>query len=197
MAVVLRERAAGLVGRADVAAEEARDLPVAVQGDVEAEVEGQKGAVPADDGLGGVAFENAPGAARIADGLGVVVAHDRGDVGHRREDPLVAAREAGHEVGLDEAQDDAPVGLHVVAVHQDRHAVRPGARGEQGRGVVGVVVDHAVAAQDVGADHRGQLLRGVGPVRARAVDDREPLGGHVVELREEPGQEPLRWGGGG
>ena len=48
-----------------------------------------------------------------------------------------------------------------------------------------------VAAQDLGADHRPQLLGRVHPVRARAVHDREPLGGDVGELLEEPRQQPV------
>ena len=49
---------------------------------------------------------------------------------------------------------------------------------------MGIVVDDAVALEDVGADHLRQFFGGVAPMRARAVDDREVFSGNLVEFPE-------------
>ena len=78
--------------------------------------------------------------------------------------PLNPPGEAGHEVRLDEAEDDPAVGLHVVAIHQHGLAVAARAREGQALRVVGVVVHHPVPGEDRGPDHAGSAPRGVGPV---------------------------------
>jgi hypothetical protein len=127
-----------------MAAEVAGDLAPPVQRHVDAEVEGHERAVRPDDGLGRVALEEPPRAARVPDRGRVVVAHDRPDVGDRREDALVAAREAGHEVRLDESEHDAAVGLDVFAAEEHRPPEPVPAHRHERRGVVGGVVHDAV-----------------------------------------------------
>ena len=146
--------------------------------------------------LGGVALEHAPGAPRVADRLRVVVAHDRRDVGHRGEDrPCSRPEKPGHEVGLDEAEDDAPVRLHVLAVQEHRLPVRRPAPGTSVAGSWASWFTTRYRASTVGPHHPPQLLRRVRPMGARPVDDHDPFLGHVVERGEEPRQQPVAWKG--
>ena len=128
---------------------------------------GTQRAVVADSRLRRIPLQQPPGGLRIANHARVVVAHDRGDVGHAGKDGLCAAGESGHEMRLDEAEDDASVGVHVVAVQQHRLSVLADPGGSQRGRIVRVVIDDAVAREHVAADHRRQLRRRVGPVRAR------------------------------
>ena len=187
-----RESASFGVSRRHVPAEKARDLTAPVLRQVDAEIDRQERPAGADLALRGVSLQHPPGAARVADDLGAVVVHDRIDVGQRREDPLVAAGEPGHEVGLDEAEHDAPVGLYVLAVEVDGPPVFALARGRERLRVVRRVVDDAVARHNLAPDHRGQLRDGIGAVRAGAVDDREVAWRNVLELGEEPREKSFR-----
>ena len=127
----------------------------------------------------------------MPDGGGPVIVHDRGDIGDGGEDPLVAAGEAGHEVRFDEAEHDAAVGLDIVTSHGNREPVAGRADGHERAGVMRVVVHHPVARQHLRADHGAQLVRGVDPVRAGAIDDDDLLRRHVRELGEDPGQQAI------
>ena len=125
----------------------------------------------------------------IGDHGGAVVVHDRVDVGHRGKDPLVAAGEPGHEVGLDESQHDPLVGLDVGPVHEDGATVRGPSGERERRGVPGRVIDDAVRGRHGPPDHALELRGRVPSVGARAVDDRDVAGGNVRQLLEEPRQE--------
>ena len=108
------------MGGQDLAAEESRDPAPPIQGDVDAEVYRQERPVGADLLLSGVPFQQSPGAASIADDGCTVVMHDGIDVSQRGKDPFVSTREAGHEMRLDEAEDEPAIGLDVLAVEIDR-----------------------------------------------------------------------------
>ena len=101
----------------DLAAEVTRDLLVAVDRDVHEKLHRQEGSVRADLVLRRVVLENPPRAARVTYDRRPVIVHDRIYVRHGRDDAFVPAREAGHEMRLDEAEHNAPVGLDVLAVH--------------------------------------------------------------------------------
>jgi hypothetical protein len=97
-----------------------------------------------------------------------VVAHDRRDVGNAGKDGLVAAGEARHEVRLDEAQHDAPVGLNVLAVQPDFVPVFSDAGQRKGGRVMRVVIDDPAPREDVCAEHRLQFVGCVRAVGARS-----------------------------
>ena len=79
--------------------------------------------------------------------------------GQSRADRLGPAAEAGEEVRLDEAGDDAHVGLDVLALQQHRASRRPRPPRTCARSLVRVVVDDGVARHDVGPDELLHLRR--------------------------------------
>ena len=125
------------------------------------------------------------------DHLRAVVVHDRVDVGEGRKHPFVAARKPRHEVRLDEAEHDAAVSFDPFPVQVHRMAVGRAAGKLEAGGLVRRVIDHAVAAQHAVAHHRPQFIDGVHPVRAGAVDDRDPAGGNVRQFLEQPRQQAV------
>ena len=105
--------------REDLAAERPRDPLLVVEEDVEREVDpGRRGDRP-DGVVDGVALDDAPGRARVADPAGVVQLERRLEPGEARRDHLRAAAEAGEEVRLDEAGRDPEVRLDPLAVQGD------------------------------------------------------------------------------
>ena len=71
----------------------------------------------------GVALGDEPRGAGVGDAGRAVRLEDRLECGQARARPLGTAAEAGEEVGLDEAGQDADVGLDVAAVDPDGRAV--------------------------------------------------------------------------
>ena len=100
----------------------------------------------------------------------------RGDAGG---DELTAAGEAEHQVLLDKAEGDVQVGLDEALVDIDRRA----AAGRSERAVVrecaGVVVDHAVARWDVGAEDGVDLGGCCGAVQAGSDEDGDAVDGNA------------------
>ena len=104
----------------------------------------------------------------LEDGLG------GGQPGAHRLGP---AAEAGEEVGLDEAGDDAHVGLDVVALQQDGRPVDLAHRDV--RVARRVVVDDGVARHDLGPDELLHLGRGGLPVGPGGAQQRDAVVGHT------------------
>ena len=185
--------------RADhVAAEKAGDLPRMIERDIHQEVNRQGRRVRPDLFLGRVALQHAPLALRMADNLGAVIVHNRGQVGHAGEGGLVAPRKTGHEVRLDKADEDAPVRLRIRPVHHQRAApVLPSPHNRHALFVIGVVVDHPQPPAYLRTHDPLKLLRRVGAVRPRADDDADILLRHMRQLRQNPRQQPRRGQGAG
>ena len=97
-------------------------------------------------------------------------------------DHLRAAAEAGEEVRLDEPGRDPDVGVHPGPVQRHRHAGRRRADVDERRGVAAVVVDDAVAARDVGAEHLLVFGRRVDAMRAGRDQDRDVFGRMLRQL---------------
>ena len=109
------------VHREELAAERTGDPLLVVEQDVQREVDaGRRGDRP-DRVVDGVALDDAPGRPRVADPPGIVEGEDRVEPGQPRRDHLGPAAEPGEEVRLHEPGRDPDIGLHPLAVEQDRH----------------------------------------------------------------------------
>ncbi len=147
----------------------------------------------------GVAIGDAEGGVWVGDVGAAMIADDclhAGDAGH---DALWAAAESGEEVGLDEACDDADVGLDEMAIEQGGGAIGGDAELDEGVGIIGLVIEDAVIAEDGGGEHCLELLAGVWAMGAEGVEEgdagRISAGG--AKVGEEPGDEALIGGGAG
>ena len=159
------------MGSGQRAGEDGRHLARPVDGDIERQVRRRQRRRGADEVVHGVAVpgdERGPG---VGDAAGMVRLQDGLGGGQPRAHRLGPTAEAGEEVGLDEAGDDADVGLHVLALQQHRRPVHlsdahvpRSAR---------VVVDDPVAGHEVGADQLRHLGRGGLAVRPGGAQQRD------------------------
>ena len=115
-------QAAACIGE-QLAAERRDDALLAVEHDVEREVDAGRRGDRADVVVHRVAVGDAPGGARVADARGVVQHEHRLQPGEPGRGQLRAAGEPGEEVRLDEAGGDADVGVDPVPVEPHRHLV--------------------------------------------------------------------------
>ncbi len=106
-------------------------------------------------------------------------------------DPLDAAAEAGEEMRLDEAGDDAHVRLRQLAVDEGGSAVAHRAELCQRVLVFGFVIEHAVMARDLRREHFFQFRRGIGPVGAELVEQGDVLGRHAGQIFQQPGDQAV------
>ena len=98
-----------------------------------------------------------------------MVAEDRELTRHARHDCLAAARKAGEKVWLDEAGQDFDVGLQIFAVYP-QIVPEGGAPDALLRALVDrVILDDAVALDQICAQHLCQFAACVGAVRAKRV----------------------------
>jgi hypothetical protein len=104
-------------------------------------------------------------ALRVGDHRVTVVGLDAFRTRDCRQDSFRATAEAGEEMGLDEAGQDADVGFQVKAVDS-----RAGSDGDEVGVVVGVVLPATIAADDVVAQHLAQLGIGLGAMGAEGVE---------------------------
>ncbi len=95
-----------------------------------------------------------------------------------RADRLRPAAEAGEEVGLDEAGDDAQVGLDVLALQQHRHPVDVAHRDV--RIARAVVIDDGVARHNLGPDELLHFRRARLPVGPGGAEQRDALVGYTA-----------------
>ena len=166
----------GVVGGDEVAAEDAGDALVGVEGDVAEEVDaGVEGDAP-DVFKDGVAFGDAVGGVVVGEVGNAVVAHDVVCGGDAGEDAFAATAVAGEEVRFDEAGDDADGGLHEGGVEVDAAASLAGVALQEDLliGVAGVVGEDAVAAGDIGAE-QGVDLGGAERLMQAAADEEGDL----------------------
>ena len=129
---------------------------------------------------------DAPGRPRIAD-AGRIVQHEDG-VKRRepRRDQLRPAGEPGEEVRFDEPGGDPDVRLAPFAVQPDRDVAAERAPPHHRLRRPRVVVDDAYGVDDLVAEHRPQLLRGVRPMGSgRHEDDDVVEVDDAVELLEQ------------
>ena len=95
---------------------------------------------------------------------------------------LAAAREAGHQMRLDQPGDDLEIGADQAAVEPDlRTTLRPPEVHVLGD-VARVVVADAIACDDVGADHLRQLVDAVGAMQPGGDEDLDALAGDAGAL---------------
>jgi hypothetical protein len=155
-----------------LAGERAHHLLLAVQGDVEPEVDPADGRDHrADVVVHGVALADAPYGVGRADALSVVQGEDGLQAREPGDAQLRAPAEPGEEVRLDEARGDPDVRLHPVSVEPHGHSVAVAAHPHEGRLVARVVVEHVDPVDDVVAQHRPELGLGVAAVGAGGHED--------------------------
>jgi hypothetical protein len=106
-------------------------------------------------------------------------------------DALGSTAEAGEEVRLDEASNDAEIGLDEVAIDQGGGAVAGGAELNQGVEVFGFMIEDAVAIDDGRGQELTEFGVGVGSVGAELVEQGDPVAGMRGEMIEQPGDDPV------
>ena len=99
--------------------------------------------------------------------------------GQAGRDEFAAAGKAEHDVLLDESEGDMQVGLDEAPIYIDRRAA-PGVAqrlmlGER----LGIVVHHAIARGDLGADDAAHLLDGGAAMQASGDEDGDALHGNA------------------
>ena len=117
--------------------------------------------------------------------------HDGIEAGESGGDHLRAAAEPGEEVRFDESGGDAHVRFEPRAVQPNGDAARRFAGVLQRLGVERAVVDDAIAACDVGAEHLIELFGSVGTVGSRRYEDGDLIVRDVGEFPQERGQDGL------
>ncbi len=187
------------VGGDEISCEDAGDVAAFVEGDVEEEGGTCTERDVAEFFPKGVAFADAEGGAGVADVPGPVIAHDGLDVGDAGHDPLRTAAEAGEEVRLDEAGDDAEVGFDAVAVDPGGGAGAGGAEGDAGLVGFGFVVQDAVLGDDLGGKHALELGLRVGAMRAELVEEGDLVALNAVgmEVFQQPRDDAVVGSGAG
>ncbi len=151
--------AGGIVGHLERSGEDGRDLAGPVDGHVDREVRWGEPHRRPDEVVDRIPLPGDEGGPGVGDTARVVRFEDRRGGGQSGTHRLGPSAEAGEEVRLDEAGDDADVRLDVVAQQLDRHAVDLTDR--HVIGAVRIVVDDGVAGHDVGS-HQFFELRGGG-----------------------------------
>jgi hypothetical protein len=93
-----------------------------------------------------------------------------------------SAREARHEVRLDQAGHDAEVGAEQPAIDPQLGAAAGATEMDVLARVARLVIADAIAPHDVGAGHRRQLVGGVGAMQPGRNEDLDPFGWHPRRL---------------
>ncbi len=175
------------VGVFDVAAEDSRDPPVAVESHLYAEVDADPAhdfdqrfveRVAVEDARAYVAFEH-----RRAVGD-----PDRLGGGEAGADGLPSPGVAGHEVRFDEARHDPQIALCEEAIDLDRHPSPCATEVDVGGGIPCVVLDDPERARELGAEDLAQLFGSGQPVEpGRDLDGhrapRQPTRAQRIEER--------------
>ena len=157
------------------------DLPVAVDGDIHAEVDTRQRGDPPHAVMNRVALGDPPARVRMPDHLGVVQPHDGLEPRQPRRDHLGAAAEPGKEVRLDEPGRHPHVGLDPRAVQPHRDPALDLPQRRQLRVVERVMHDDAIPVDDPRAQHFHQLVVGRRPVGATGDQDGDLVGRDMRE----------------
>ena len=153
---VLDEVARGAMTVGERAGEHRCQLASVVDGDVERQGGRCQGRRRPDEVVDRVSLRDEPGGPRVGDACRAVRIEDGLGGGQAGADTLGASAESGEEMRLDEAGEDADVGIQVARVDEDPGAVHHTHR-DVGV-VVGPVVVDGVAGDDVVTDEFGHLL---------------------------------------
>ena len=106
-----------------------------------------------------------------------------------RYDAFRPAAKPGEKMRLDEAGDDAEVGLDDATVYGGRGPVIHLSDGHKFGVVLAIVIDHFVVSDDLGGEHFFKLGGSVGAMRAELVDEDDLITGMVAKSFEQPGDE--------
>lgn len=186
---VANEGTAALVCQQIIAREDRGHGLIAICRDVDEKVgrcEGNPGAVVFVDRI---TTGHTPARSGMSDHSRTVIVDDRRLAGDARNDSLRATAESGEEVGLDKSNDDPEIRLDVVAIQPDLRSEPRRADLDQICRVVGVVIDHAIPADDVAAEHPLKLGRRVGAMQAGPVEEGYLVVRDVGEFGEERGKD--------
>ncbi len=176
-----------------IAGKHGRDLLRAIQRDVHGEVDAGHPRNLADIVVDRIAFGDAPRRVRVADPAGVVQDEHGFESGQARRHHLRSAAEPGEEMWLDEAGRDADVGVHPGAIQVHGHIGLRLPHEDEARRIPAVVVDDAIVAEDVGAEHRLELRGRVGAMRTGGDENRDVVRPHVGHLGEERLEHLAAW----
>ena len=182
---------AGVVRLEQVAREDAGDLPLVVECDVQQKARAEAQRDVAHLLPDRIALGDAEDRVRVADIFRAVIAHHGFEMCHARHDALGPAAESGEEMRLDEPGDDPHVRVRQMPVDQRGHTRLRDAELFVRRGIFRLVIQHAVVRHDLGREHLLQLRLRVGPVRAERVEQRDLFARNVREMFEQPGNEPV------
>ncbi len=157
--------------------EDGRDLTGAIDGDIDRQMRWRQRNGGAHEVVHGVAVPCDEGGAGIGNPARVVCLQNRRGGRQPRAHRFRASTEAGEEMGLHEAGDDAQVGLDVLALQPHRRSVdlthcdvRVVTRA--------VMVDDDVARHDPGTEELLHFRRGRPPVRPGGAQERDAVVGH-------------------
>ena len=168
-----------------LAGEHRRDLLLTIECHVDREVDADHSRDLTHVVVDRVALGDAPGGARMTDALRVVQRHHGLETRKPGRDHLGAPAEPGEEMRLDEAGGDPNVGVQKLPVQMHGDTGGRASDIRQRRRVTGVVVDHAVAVEDVAAEHPLELGRRVRAVGSRGNQDRDVFRSDLRHLFEE------------
>ena len=104
-------------------------------------------------------------------------------------DAFRPAAKPGEEMRLDEAGDDAEVGLDDATVYGGRGPVIHLSDGHKFGVVLAIVIDHFVVSDDLGGEHFFKLGESVGAMRAELVDEDDLITRMVAQSFEQPGDD--------
>ncbi len=178
---------AGAMGFEEVACEDAGDLALFVETNVEEEAWADAQGEVANFFPDGVADGHAESGARVADIAGIVIAHDGFETGATGHNSFGAAAEPGEEMGFDKTGDDPDVGLGEGFVDEGRDAAMGDAELFEGSGVLRFVIDDAVITNDFGREELLELGLSIGAVGAKLVEQGDLLAWNETQIVEEPG----------
>ena len=128
---------------------------------------------------------------RMANVANVVARLNRPQSRATRNDALRPAAKPGEEMRLDEARDNAEVGLHDAAVNGGGGAVIHLSYGDEFGVILAIVIDHFVVSDDLGGEHFFKLGASIGAMRAELVDEDDLITGMVAKSFEQPGDDPF------
>ena len=139
--------------------------------------------------LQNVAFNHAPSTERMTDHLGIVKIENRLDSSDSRIDSLGPAREAGKKMRLDETGHNLEFCFHIGFVEINFRAVTITAHTHQFCIVERIMVFDPHRIDDVPAEHAGQFLLRIRPMRPQTVDDDKILAWYMIQFFHDPGHQ--------
>ena len=116
-----------------------------------------------------------------------MIAHHRFKPGNSRHDPFWPAAEPGEKVRLDEAGDDAHIGLDEVPVDERRSAVTSDTHLRQRAAVLRFVIQNPVILHDRRGEQAFQFGASIWPMRPQLVEQRDLFARNIGEIFEQPG----------